>query len=46
MVTGVNGRAGLNVHWSAEAELKFEAGLVLILEHNMAVKNVKEIALK
>ena len=46
MVTGLNGRAGLNVRWSVATELEFEEGLVSILEHNMAVRTAREIQLK
>jgi hypothetical protein len=46
MVTGLNGRVGLNVHWSVATELEFEEGLVPILEHNMAVKTARVIQLK
>jgi hypothetical protein len=45
MVTGVNGRAGLNVHWIVEMGLTFEEGLVSILKHNMAVKTVRVMQL-
>ncbi len=45
MVTGLNGPAGLNVHWSVEMGLAYEEGLVSILEHNMAVKTARVMLL-